>query len=197
MKIYDISKEIFTSRVFPGDPAPKRHVIRSMESGSLYNLTAFTMCAHNGTHVDAPKHFIKDGKSIDQIDLSKFVGNAYVCTFDGILGATDAENVLSVACKALGDKCRKLLIKGKATVSADAAKVFANAELDLIGNESPTVGPEEAPLEVHNILLEKQIVLLESVVLTDVEEGVYMLSAAPILLGESDGAPCRALLIKF
>ena len=28
---------------------------------------------HNGTHVDAPLHFIKDGKSIDSITIEKFI----------------------------------------------------------------------------------------------------------------------------
>ena len=58
MTIYDISQEVFSCRVFPGDPAPERRVLSSMEKGDLYNLTAFNMCAHNGTHVDAPFHFL-------------------------------------------------------------------------------------------------------------------------------------------
>ena len=70
MKIYDISQELFNCKVFPGDPSPERKVLNSIENGGLYNLTAFSMCAHNGTHVDAPFHFIKDGKTIDQISLN-------------------------------------------------------------------------------------------------------------------------------
>ena len=65
MKIYDISQEVFGCQVYPGDPTPKKRVISSMEKGDLYNLTAFSMCAHNGTHIDAPFHFIKYGKTVD------------------------------------------------------------------------------------------------------------------------------------
>ena len=65
MTIYDISQEIFSCQVYPGDPAPERRMLSSMEKGGLYNLTAFNMCAHNGTHVDAPFHFLKDGKTIE------------------------------------------------------------------------------------------------------------------------------------
>ena len=61
MKIYDISQEVFHCRVYPGDPMPEKKVLHSMEKGELYNLTAFSMCAHNGTHIDAPRHFIKNG----------------------------------------------------------------------------------------------------------------------------------------
>ena len=61
MKIYDISQEVFGCQVFAGDPAPEKKQLCSIEKGDLCNLTAFGMCAHNGTHIDAPFHFIKDG----------------------------------------------------------------------------------------------------------------------------------------
>ena len=73
MKIYDISQEVFQCQVYPGDPAPERKALCSMEKGDLYNLTAFQMCAHNGTHIDAPFHFIKDGKTVDAITLKRLL----------------------------------------------------------------------------------------------------------------------------
>ena len=69
MKIYDISQEVFGCAVYPGDPSPERQVMLSISEGKMCNLTAFNMCAHNGTHVDAPYHFINDGKKIDEISL--------------------------------------------------------------------------------------------------------------------------------
>ena len=69
MKIYDIAQEVFGCQVFAGDPAPEKKQLCSIEKGDLYNLTAFGMCAHNGTHIDAPFHFIKDGKTVDSIGL--------------------------------------------------------------------------------------------------------------------------------
>lgn len=87
-------------------------------------------------------------------------------------------------------------MKGAATVTAEAAKVFAREGIKLFGNESQTVGPEDAPKEVHMIMLGAEIVLLEGIVLSDVPEGVYLLNAAPINLGGADGAPCRAVLIQ-
>ena len=73
MKIYDISQEVFGCAVYPGDPSPERTVLLSIEAGNVCNLTAINMCAHNGTHVDAPYHFIADGKTIDQIDIKRYV----------------------------------------------------------------------------------------------------------------------------
>ena len=69
--------------------------------------------------------------------------------------------------------------------------------MDLIGNESQTVGPEDAPMEVHKILLGADVVLLEGIRLSDVPEGVYFLNAAPLCLGGADGAPCRAILAEW
>ena len=78
MKIYDISQEVFCCQVYTGDPAPEKQLLSSMENGDLYNLTAFSMCAHNGTHIDAPFHFLKNGKTVDKIDMEACVGKVYV-----------------------------------------------------------------------------------------------------------------------
>jgi arylformamidase len=81
-------------------------------------------------------------------------------------------------------------------VTLEAAEVFAEAGILLLGNESQTVGPEDAPMQVHLKLLGAQVVLLEGVRLEAVPEGVYLLHAAPMNLGGADGAPCRATLME-
>lgn len=178
--------------VYPGDPCPKKETVCSMEKGDLYNLTAFSMCAHNGTHVDAPYHFLKDGKTIDELLLNKMVGWACVFRYDGNLGAKEATEIVEKA-----DGVTHILIKGNAVVCEAAAKVFAKAGLDLVGNESQTVGPPDAPMAVHKILLGAEVVLLEGIRLENVPEGRYFLCAAPLNLGGSDGAPCRAILCEM
>ena len=167
MKIYDISQEVFGCKVFPGDPSPERRVKMSISSGDICNLTEFSMCAHNGTHVDAPYHFIDSGATIDQVPLEKFVGYAYVAEHSGD------------------------------TLTSEAASVVASSGIVLFGNESQTVGPEDAPAEVHNILLGASVVLLEGIRLSSVPAGTYLLSAAPLNLGGADGAPCRAILMEI
>lgn len=196
MKIYDISQEVFSCNVFPGDPSPKREIRMQIANGDICNLTAFQMCAHNGTHVDAPYHFIDNGNRIDEIPMNKLVGPAFVADFEGTLSAQDAIDILERARKAHSKAAKKLLLKGKTTVSLEAAEIFADAGIDLIGNESQTVGPEDGPKAVHMILLGAEVVLLEGIRLQNVSEGVYLLNAAPINLGGADGAPCRALLIE-
>ena len=191
--IYDISQEVFSCRVWPGDPSPERSVLADIGKGDIINLTAFSMCAHNGTHVDAPAHFLKDGKTIEQLDPAAFVGNCYVARHEGEVTAADAAAILQKAA-AVGAS-ERILIGGKATVTEPAARVFAEAGILLIGNESQTVGPETAPMAVHLILLSADVVLLEGVVLTHIPEGKYFLTAAPLNLGGCEGAPCRAMLM--
>ena len=194
MGLIDISQEVFSARVFPGDPAPEARTLLRMESGDVCNLSALSMCAHNGTHIDAPYHFIREGKTVDALGLKPFVGDCYVARREGSLSAMDAGEILREA--VAQNAARRILIAGKATVTADAARIFAQAEILLIGNESQTVGPENAPAEVHRILLGRGVVLLEGLVLNGVTEGRYFLNAAPLNLGGFDGAPCRAYLIK-
>ena len=196
MKIYDISQEIFSCKVYPGDPSPKKNVLSSMEKGDLYNLTEFSMCAHNGTHIDAPFHFVGNGKAVDKIDLKSVVGMAYVAEHQGIVSDDDAKRIIDKAKEQNTEAAMRILIKGDAEVSAEAAKVFAASEILLLGNESQTVGPENAPITVHKILLSAGVVLLEGIRLAEVPEGVYFLNAAPLNLSGSDGSPCRAVLIE-
>lgn len=194
MKLIDISQEVLSCKVFPGDDSPKGELVRSMEDGELYNLSMLSMCAHNGTHVDAPFHFINNGKTIDKMPLEAFVGDCFVARHAGDVSAEDAREILKKA-ETAGAKDR-ILIAGKATVTLEAAEVFAEAEIKLLGNESQTVGPENAPMAVHKVLLGREIVLLEGVVLSEVSEGKYFLSAAPLNFAGFDGAPCRAYLIE-
>ena len=190
MKLYDISQEVFSCAVYPGDPAPEKQLLSSTAAGDLYNLTAFSMCAHNGTHVDAPFHFLPEGKTVGQLPLEIFVGDCHVARREGDVTAADAAAILRSA----GD-VRRILIAGNCTVTEEAARVFAASGILLLGNESQSVGPEDAPMAVHCALLSRGIALLEGLVLTQVPEGRYFLCAAPLNLSGADGAPCRALLI--
>ncbi len=193
-ELIDISQDVLSCSVYPGDPAPSLTPVMRMEDGGEYNLSVLNMCVHNGTHVDAPFHFLKDGKTIGEIPIGSFTGDCFLACHEGRISAADAAAILRKA-----EDCgagQRILIAGNATVTEEAASVFAKAGILLIGNESQTVGPPEAPMKVHLILLEAGVVLLEGVVLTDLEEGKYFLNAAPLSLSGSDGSPCRAWLMK-
>ncbi len=191
--LIDISQPLFSCSVFPGDPAPEKRTLDSLKTGGVCNLTAFSMCAHNGTHVDAPLHFIDGGAGIGAVGLLPFVGPCFVARHAGDLGGAGAEEIL-LAARAAGAG-ERILLAGDLTVTAEAAAVFAGAGIRLLGNESQTVGPPEAPADVHRILLGAGVCLLEGIRLENAPSGRSFLSAAPLDLGEADGAPCRAYLI--
>ena len=193
MKIIDISQEVLSCKVYEGDPAPESKRIIDMADGGVYNLSALFICAHNGTHVDAPLHFFRDGKSVEQIPLEHFVGECFVAEHQGNVLEEDACDILKKAREVGAEK--RILIKGDATVTEGAAKVFADANILLLGNESQSVGPENAPMTVHKILLSKDIVLLEGIVLDKAQEGRYILNCAPLNIKGFEGSPCRAILI--
>ena len=195
MKIYDISQEVFGCQVYPGDPKPEKKELKSMENGEVYNLTAFSMCTHNGTHIDAPCHFIKDGKSVAEMSLEAFIGTAYVVEHSGVVTDNDATEIIEKAKKYNAEAAKRILIKGDVEISLEAAKVFASSNILLLGNEHQSVGPQNAPMAVHLALLSADVILLEGIRLAEVSEGIYFLNAAPLNLAGADGSPCRAVLI--
>ena len=190
MRIIDISQEVFSCRVYPGDPAPQVQTLSDMKRGDVYNLSAFAMCAHNGTHVDAPRHFLQNGKTIDVMPIEQFAGDCFVARESGDI---DREKAQAILRRAQG--VPRILIAGDITVTQEAADVFAAGDILLLGNESQSVGPEDAPMAVHLILLRANIALLEGIRLQNVPEGFYTLCAAPLNLGGCEGAPCRAILM--
>ena len=87
MKLYDISQEVFSCCVYPGDPKPERQRLRSTEAGERYNLTAFSMCAHNGTHIDAPFHFLLEGVVLHSVPEGRYFLSAAPLNLAGADGA--------------------------------------------------------------------------------------------------------------
>ena len=176
---YDITQEVFSSKVYPGDTPPSFTRPQDMRKGDGCTVTDIAMCAHNGTHVDAPAHFILGGKTVDSLDLSRMAGRCAVCAFGKRIEAADIAGVTAP----------RLLIKGACEIAPAAAAAMREKFL-LVGVEMQSVGSAE----VHRILLGGEVAILEGAVLADVAEGEYELFAFPIKLGGADGAPGRAVL---
>jgi arylformamidase len=114
--LIDISQELFSCKTYPGDPAPRQKQLQSLEAGDVCNLTQFSMCAHNGTHVDAPYHFLDGEETIDRVPLDKFIGYAYVAEHDGDITAEVAERILKDA-KKLSANYKQSLIKDRPAIT--------------------------------------------------------------------------------
>ena len=185
-KIYDITQELFSSSVYPGDLEPSFERVQKISDGDACNLTNIKLCAHNGTHVDAPCHFVDGARAIDEVGLEKCVGEAHVVSLSGKISRKSLD-------KALPENCKRLLIKGDVDLDVGAAELLSEKGVVLVGVEAQSVG--YAP--VHIEILRNEIVILEGIVLDHVSEGKYFLFAAPLKLRGSDGAPCRAILMEI
>ncbi len=189
MTIYDISRELLSAPLFPDDDGPKLETVLSMADGSLFNLSNLHMCVHNGTHVDAPLHFIEDGDSIEDVSLDKCIGHCTVIECDHPLTGQEAEELLPHIRK-------RLLIKGNGAITQSAAFVLREGGIKLVGVETMSVGDISAPRAVHLELLGAEVALLESLNLSKVPVGDYYLVAAPLKIKGAEGSPCRAILLK-
>ena len=219
MKLYDISQEVFSSKVYPGDMGPSAERTLRIQDGDICNLTNLCMCTHNGTHVDAPLHFLDSGEGIETLDLYHCVGDAFVLTTSNLttsslaadgLASDDLDvsnqnlesfslnrsNIREMLARRSNNETR-ILIKGNVVLSPEAAEELASTDIVLIGVEGLSVASDECAQEVHSILLKQGLVILEGLDLHAVDEGAYFLSAAPLNLAGSDGSPCRAFLISW
>lgn len=189
MNYYDITREMFGTPVYPGDPKPEAERLLDIRNGDSCNLTYLRMCAHNGTHMDAPLHFIEDGASIEMLPLKQVMGPCRVVEFDGVVDERTARKMTDV-------REKKILWKGEAVFSEAAARYFVERGIELVGVELPSIGDKDAPEAVHRILLGADMAVLEGLDLSGVKAGTYFLCAQPLKLKGCEGAPCRAVLIE-
>lgn len=192
MKIIDISRDILTAEVYPGDPEPRTQPYLKMEEGDECNLTALYMCLHNGTHIDAPNHFIEDGATVETLELERFIGECTVIEVPAgaIHGAYVDDHI--------PEGCERLIIKsnGKAYFSDSGAFALASLGVKLVGTDANSVGTHGAQVAPHRAFLGNDIPLLEGLNLEDVTPGKYFLIAPPLKISGVEATPTRALLIS-
>lgn len=191
MELIDISKNIFEAPVYPGDPAPLAEKISRIELGDECNLTAMYACLHNGTHCDAPLHFIDDGKSVKELDLSAFIGSCMVIEAGEVITG-------EIIDKYLPERCERVLFKtGGGFIHESAASELALRGVKLVGIDSCSIDPQGdfGPL-AHRSILGAGIAVLEGLELSQVKPGNYFLIAPPVNTGDYEAAPVRAVLVS-
>lgn len=174
MKIIDITQKLDeNTTVYQGDPRFVMETFRSIEKDN-FMLSKLRMGTHTGTHVDAPCHFMRGGKTISEIPLKVFVGDCVVV------------NDLSE----FNGGAERVLIKGGQRLNEADAQKLVDLRVCLIGTGNLSIGGDA----VHKILLGHGCMILESLDLKKTEPGKYLLSAAPLKI-DGDGSPVRACLI--
>ena len=176
---------------------------RRMSNGDPNNSSALNMSVHSGTHIDAPFHFVADGNTIDQLPLERFIGPALVYAVEAERYITK-EHVAGIRL----DGATRVLFKTKnsallrkqeydpdfVAISVEAAQSLVELGVELVGLDYLSVAHADEQVPVHRAFLDHGVVLLEGIDLSAVAPGRYELMCLPIPLGDSDGAPCRAVL---
>jgi arylformamidase len=213
--IFDISPPLGpATAVFPGDTPLRREIMLDIGRGDTVTLSTLHSTCHLGAHVDAPSHYDPGGASIGDRPLEPFIGRCRVIRVEvegGGLVTTDlVRRALASAPDALPggqpDAARLLIATGThpdptafrtdfAALSADLVDWLAEAGVQLVGIDTPSVDPAESKdLPAHQAVRRHDLNILEGLVLSDVPDGLYELIALPLRLMEFDGSPVRAVL---
>jgi len=208
MHTYDISLTISPEMpVWPGDPAVVLEQLGSLENGDNANVSKISMSVHTGTHVDAPYHFLPNGKTVEHLSIVTLTGRAYVLHLPGVDQITAA--VLEKADIPL--RTRRILFKTRnseywerqekqfqtnfVAITADGAQYLVDRGFKLVGVDYLSVAPFGDSQLTHQILLKGGVVVLEGLNLAHVSQGRYTLYCLPLKLANCDGAPARAILV--
>jgi len=204
-KLIDISQILKSGiPVWPGDTEYETFWKMQLNAGDSCNVGSVTMSLHTGTHADAPKHFLKDGRAIGNMNLEVFVGPAIV------LDLTGTNVIEKLHLEQLKDKnIERVLIRTRTAngiefidtfsyIAPDAAEVLANMKVLLVGIDTPSVDRADSKtLKTHKIFAQHNIAILENLNLDDVDEGNYELIALPLRFDGMDASPIRAILRKM
>lgn len=192
MKIIDISNDLLIAEVYEGDPIPEMKRVREISPDSYYNLSVLDACLHNGTHIDAPLHFVPDADSVDKLPLEKFIGPCKVIEVsEGIITGRLVEEYFPRDCK-------RVLIKskGRAFIHCTGAEVMAHLGYELVGTDGVTVEVPDSDGSTHRTLLNANIAILEGLNLENAKSGEYFLIAPPVKIGGAEASFTRAVLIS-
>jgi len=210
MKIFDISLSISPNLpVWPGDPSVELTQVASMDKGEHVNVSHLSAGVHIGTHVDAPHHFMNDGRTIEQLSLEVLTGPCYVAQLPDGIEAITAEVLDGMPVPAgvkrilFGTSNSRLWSRGETefqedfvAVTEDGAQWLVEHGVELVGIDYLSVAPYSASIPTHRILLGAGVVVVEGLDLSAVPRGFYDLYCLPLKLLGSDGAPARAILIQ-
>ena len=204
MKIYDITVPLSDDLpVYPGDPKVEIEPVARLARGDAANVSRITMSTHSGTHLDAPRHFMDHGISIDHLPLSLFIGAALLAEISGVraigrneLAQLPLEGVERLLLKTDNSRLwdQPGFSEDFAHLTMDGAGYLVEMGIRLVGIDYLSVESFAGKGEVHRLLLGKGVVILEGLNLTGVPPGNYELISLPLKIKGGDGGPVRAVL---
>ena len=209
-RIYDISVTVRTGGLtYPGNPPTSITSQQAIAQGAGANVSRIDMGSHTGTHVDAPKHFFDDGAGVDSLPLDVLIGTARLFAFsDSVTSIGEAElrgqNLTGVTRALFKTRNSAWLASGSTEfhndytyVAPDGAAYLASLGVLLVGVDYLSVEQfHSGHHRTHRTLLERGIVIVEGLQLSEPPAGDYELCCLPVKFAGLDGAPARAVLVQ-
>lgn len=202
-RIWDISEPLERSTAtWPGDSPFERDWVMRIDAGHSCNVSTIRTSVHNGTHGDAPMHFLDAGQSIDEVSLESYLGPCRLVavepTADGFVPASAfdrLEGCERVLFRTSETHDHEVFDEGFCALGAEAAQRAIEVGLRLVGLDTPSIDHcDSKTMTGHKILLGGGVAILENLDLTGVPEGDYELIALPLKIRGGDASPIRAIL---
>jgi len=207
-EIIDISVKLTPDTpVWPDSAGFKTFKTMSIDKGDPANVTRLDCDVHVGTHVDAPRHYINGGGTVDELSLDLMIGPAVVVDFPqtGLITASLLNRLqISLDTQRLLMRTRnshmwsnKTFHREYTALAPDAAQWIVDRAIGLVGIDYLSVEPYGNRPDVHRILLDAGVVIIEGLNLAHVAAGPYELVCLPLYIAEAEGAPARVVLRKI
>lgn len=170
--------------------------------------SVITLDSHSGTHVDAPAHFLKDGKTIDQIGLDNLIGAARV--LDCIAAGETITQEFLMQYDTHIKKHDIILLKTTNSIlspvdefnttftylEVSGARYLANKKVKAVGIDYLGIERNQPGHETHCTLMDHNIAIIEGLRLEHVQPGEYQLYCLPLKIMGLEAAPARAILVR-
>jgi arylformamidase len=196
---------------WPGDPIPP-HIdwlyqpFKQPDRPFPITMAQLNINVHHGTHIDTPRHFNPDGASADNIPFNAIMGPARVIEIKNTVSIEPEElephNIQAgerILFKTVNSSYYKKgeFVEDYVYVSPKAAHFLKDKKVSAVGLDYIAIGPYkdmESLGEVHMVLLNNGIWIIEQIDLSAVKAGQYELICLPLRIKEGDAAPSRAIL---
>ncbi len=205
MRIYDISMPVLSSMpVYKGkeEKRPELCIESDFRTGTAYE-SKLHMNLHTGTHIDRPLHMIPGGSTVESLDLSQVVTPCLVLDLKEVRDKISKEDLIgkripegSFVLLKTGNSFEDILEKDFIYLDRTGAEYLKEHKVIGVGIDSLGIERSQPEHETHILLLGSGAVILEGLRLKEIEEGEYLLSAAPIMITGAEASPVRAYLIK-
>ncbi|NJE04491.1 cyclase family protein [Thermococcus sp. MV11] len=186
--IIDLSVPISEdTSVYPDDPPVSVRLWAVIDRDGYY-MNVLKMGEHTGTHVDAPAHFVPDGRTIDEMPLERFMGEGLVLDVRNGDGNVRLDEIPD---SGYYDRI-VLFLTGGRELSPEVALFLVAEGVKAVGTDAMSIGDEA----VHRILLSEEVPIFENLVNLDSLIGRrFTFVGLPLRIEGGSGSPVRAVAI--